>query len=132
MACEKACKEGGARGNKAPLSAIHLAEQISDEADGATKGMNPQLVSEAKHMENALDRLANLLSDSTSEPDPANIHFVAILLLYLKKYLDIQYRLAKQLRKWLHINEHWKPNSRLPQLLSPHTHVQWEYHWHNH
>lgn len=69
IAAEKAMREGsGARAQKAAAYAVRSAEQISADADAALLGKAPQVVSEAKHMEKALDKLADLLSDENSDP----------------------------------------------------------------
>jgi hypothetical protein len=69
LAAEKAMREGpGARAQKAAASALHNAEQISTESDTAMVGKAPQVVSEARRMENALDKLSDLLNDPNSDP----------------------------------------------------------------
>lgn len=73
VACERAMRSPGGGRLQDPLRAIVLAEQIGMDAGAALLNMAPEVVSEAKQMEIALDRLSNLLSDSSMSPDPARI-----------------------------------------------------------
>ncbi len=58
---------------KPPINVAYLSDQIGNDAAQVLHNMAPELASEARQIENAVDRISNLLSDSLSPPDAASI-----------------------------------------------------------